>query len=71
MDLAMIHMWSIWHHRNLVVFEGVRKDPQSAAHMALRYLEEYQAAQSDGRDKEAIAIAGNTRPTKGTKTAVL
>lgn len=61
MDLAMVIMWSIWHHRNLVVFEGVRKDPQRVAYMAMRYLEEYTAGQSEGR-KWARAVTDRWIP---------
>ncbi|KAK9290621.1 hypothetical protein L1049_008793 [Liquidambar formosana] len=65
LDLAMIIMWSIWHHRNLVVFEGVRKDPQSVAHMVLRFLKEYLAAQSDGRKGITAIPARWLPPTTG------
>ncbi|KAK9278236.1 hypothetical protein L1049_027798 [Liquidambar formosana] len=41
-------MWAIWHNRNLVVFEGVRKEPQYTAYVAQRYLAEFMAVQEGG-----------------------
>ncbi|KAK9288814.1 hypothetical protein L1049_017279 [Liquidambar formosana] len=46
MAMVLTIMWAIWHNQNLVVSERVRKDPQSTARTALRYLVEYVAAQS-------------------------
>lgn len=65
MAMVLTIMWAIWHNRNLAVFEGVRKDPQSTAHTALRYLVEYVAAQSGGRKGANAAGARWLPPVTG------
>ncbi|KAK9277151.1 hypothetical protein L1049_006690 [Liquidambar formosana] len=51
--------------REKSLWSGVGKDPQSAAHTALRYLEEYLATQSEGRKGVKLLLAKWLPPVVG------